>query len=246
MPEQNVDIRTGDGTSEAVLFSVKENRPLPGVILLTDIGGIRSANREMARRIVDQGYTVLVPNVFYRTGRLPMFDFKPSFGDERTMKRFAELKEPLTPGAMDRDSHSYVDFLADQASVGSGKMGVVGYCFTGAMAMRMAAVQPEKIAAAASFHGGGLFTDTPTSPHLVLPRINARLYFGHAVEDRSMPEDAIAKLNDALKSWGGKYESEIYDGAHHGWTVPDSPSYHHEQAERAFKKLTNLFAEALS
>jgi carboxymethylenebutenolidase len=138
-----------------------------------------------------------------------------------------------------------VDFLAASNSVGAGAMGVVGYCFTGAMAMRAAAVRAEKIAAAASFHGGGLFTDTPTSPHLVLPRIKANLYFGHATDDASMPKEAIEKLDRALASWGGKYESEVYAGAHHGWTTADAPVYDQAQAERAFTKLTSLFARTL-
>jgi carboxymethylenebutenolidase len=124
-------------------------------------------------------------------------------------------------------------------------MGVVGYCFSGALAMRTAATRPDRIAAAASFHGGRLFTDAPTSPHLVLPRIKARLYFGHATQDQTMPQEAIEKLNRALQTWGGVYESEVYEGAYHSWTVPDSPVYNQPQAERAFAKLTWLFAKTL-
>ena len=125
------------------------------------------------------------------------------------------------------------------------KIGVVGYCYTGGVAMRTAAALPERVAAAASFHGGGLATDAPASPHLLLPRIQAQLYFGHAVRDRSMPEEAIRKLDAALVEWGGVYQSEVYDGAYHSWTVPDSPVYNQPQAERAFSKLTELFARAL-
>jgi len=95
------------------------------------------------------------------------------------------------------------------------------------------------------FNGGGLVTDGPDSPHLVLPAIGARLYFGHATNDRSMPEEAIEKLEGALQSWGGRYESEIYESAHHSWTVPDSPVYNQPQADRAFEKLTTLFAQTL-
>jgi len=113
------------------------------------------------------------------------------------------------------------------------------------MSMRAAAARPDRIAAAASFHGVRLFTDAPTSPHLVLPRIKARLYFAHAVKDNSMPAEAIEKLNGALEAWGGKYESEIYEDAYHGWTAPDSPVYNAPQAERAFQKLSELFAETL-
>ncbi|MGH9351482.1 MAG: dienelactone hydrolase family protein, partial [Terriglobia bacterium] len=102
----------------------------------------------------------------------------------------------------------------------------------------------DQVAAAASFHGGGLYTNAPASPHTLLPRVKARLYFGHGIEDRSMPQKAIEKLDRALAAWGGRYESEIYQ-AHHGWTVPDNPAYNETQAERAYKKLTDLLNSTL-
>ncbi len=245
MIEKEIEIRTADGTADGVLFQPEQGRRYPGVIHLTDIGGIRPSHREMARRLASSGHTVLLPNVFYRSGKPPMFDFVPKMGDERTMKRFGELAGPMTPQAQERDAASYVDFLAASDSVSAGKMGVVGYCFTGSMAIRTAAARPEKIAAAASFHGGVLYTDEPTSAHLVLPRVKAQLYFGHAINDASMPKEAIEKLDRALASWGGKYESEVYDGAYHGWTTVDGPVYNQAQAERAFEKLTALFAKTL-
>jgi carboxymethylenebutenolidase len=106
--------------------------------------------------------------------------------------------------------------------------------------------RPDKIAAAASFHGGGLATEAPNSPHFILTSlVKARLYFGHATNARSMPAEAIERLTHALAAWGGEYESEVYEGAYHAWTVPDSPVYNQPQAERAFEKLTQLFAETL-
>lgn len=245
MLEEKVEIRTADGTSRGLLYQPDGAEPLPGVIFLTDIGGIRPSPEQMARRLAAEGYVVLLPNVFYRTREPPMFDFERKWGDERTMKRFAELTEPMTPDALERDGGAYVDFLAARPSVKDGPMGVVGHCFTGGMALRTAAARPDRIAAAASFHGGWLYTDAPTSHHLVLPRVKARLYIGHAVQDRTMPPEAIQKLDEALAAWGGRYESEVYEGAHHGWTVPDNASYQKEQAERAFTKLTTLFAETL-
>ena len=161
-------------------------------------------------------------------------------------QRMAELTQPLPPERMEDDASAYVGFLRSQDCVREGKMGVVGYCFTGKMALYTAAARPDTIAAAASFHGGGLFTETPTSPHLTLPRIKARLYFAHAVNDRSMPEEAIAKLDHALERWGGKYESETYPDAYHSWTSSDSPVYNPPQAERAFRKLLDLLQETLS
>lgn len=244
MIEEKIEIRTADGTSEGFLYRPEAASRYPGVIHFTDIGGIRRAHEDMARRLTAEGNAVLMPNVFYRTGRLPLFDVLARSGDER-MKRFAELATPLTSEAIARDVAAYVDFLAAHDSVSPGAMGVVGYCFTGKMALFQAKARPDKIAAAASFHGGGLVTDGPDSPHLALPDIKARLYFGHATNDRSMPADAIGKLDHALRAWGGQYESEIYEGAYHSWTVPDSPVYNQPQADRAFAKLTQLFAETL-
>ncbi len=245
MIEEEVHIPTSDGISDGFLYRPEGKRRWPGIVHLTDIGGIRPAQHDMARRLAAEGYSVLMPNVFYRSGQPPMFDFPSSPGDERRRQRFAELAGPLTPEAVERDAAAYVDFLAAQESVSEGAMGVVGYCFTGSLAMRIAAARPDRIGAAASFHGGGLFTDASTSPHFVLPRIKARLYFGHAIQDRSMPEEAIARLDRALEVWGGKYESEVYEGAYHSWTVPDSPVYNQPQAERAFEKLTELLATTL-
>lgn len=243
--EQKIEIRTPDGSAEGFLFHRDGKGPFSGVIQLTDIGGIRDSNLHSANRLAAQGYAVLLPNIFYRTRKPPMFDFPLQFGEERTMKRIAELAGPLTPEAMERDAEAYVDFLSGQESVAKGPLGVVGYCISGAMALRIAAAYPSRIAAAASFHGGSLCTDAPTSPHLLLPKIKARLYFGHAIEDRSMPKEAIEKLDRALAAWGGRYESEVYDGARHGWTAPDGHVYNQPQAERAFNKLTQLFAETL-
>jgi carboxymethylenebutenolidase len=188
---------------------------------------------------------VLLPNVFYRTGKPPMFEFPFKPGEERSMKRMAELTQPLSPEAMERDTAAYVDFLTSQPVVSKGPIGVVGYCFTGQMAMLAAVAKPNKVVLAASFHGARLVTDEPTSPHLLLPRIKARLYFGHAVQDRTMPQEAIDKLDAALAAWGGNYESEVYQGALHGWTVPDSHAYNQPEAERAFGKLNELLAKDL-
>jgi carboxymethylenebutenolidase len=250
MSEKDIEIRTADGTCDAVLYEAEDGKRRPGVIHYPDILGIRPSHRAMAKRLAEQGYTVLLANPFYRTVRGLCFDFPPNFaGDERTMKRFGELAGPLTPEVMERDASTFVNFLATQHSVSDAKMGAVGYCFTGQVALRTAAARPDRVGAIASFHGGGLFTDKPTSPHLALPRIpksdGARLYFGHAANDHSMPQEAIDKLDAALKAWGGKYESEVYADAPHGWTVADSPAYRQPQAERAFKKLTDLFAATL-
>jgi len=245
MNEQAIEIRTTDGTADGFLYRAEGARRLPGVIHLTDIGGIRPSHRAMAKRLAEKGYAVLMPNVFYRTAKPPVMDVTIPMGDERRMKRFGELRAPMTPDAVERDGKAYINFLAGYDGVSGGSIGVVGYCFTGAMAMRTAAAMPDKVSAVASFHGGGLYTDEPTSPHLVLPRIKARLYFGHATKDLSMTPEAIEKFDRALAAWGGKYQSEVYEGAFHGWTTSDAPVYNQPQADRAFDKLTELFAATL-
>lgn len=245
--ERETEIHTKTGTAEAFLYlpAGERGQRWPAIVFLTDIGGIRPAKREMARRLAAEGYCVLLPNVFYRNARPPVFDFPRVLGEERTTKRIAELAAPLTPDAMERDAADYLDFLAALDSVAAGPMGVVGHCFTGGMALRAAAARPDKISAAASFHGVRLYSDEPSSPHLLLPRIKARLYFGYAIEDKSMPPEAIEKFEKALADWGGRYESEIYQGAYHGWTALDHPAYNETQANRAFGKMAQLFAETL-
>ncbi|HUR00100.1 MAG TPA: dienelactone hydrolase family protein [Gemmatimonadaceae bacterium] len=244
MIEQNLEIRAGDGVTEALLVRPESNDPLPAVINLTDGLGFRPAFAEQSKRIAERGYVVLTPNIFYRVSKVPVFPFEPDFSNEQTTKRFAELKAPMTPVAMERDGSAYVDFLASQPFVSSAPMGAIGFCFAGKFALLVAAARPDRVAAAASFHGGGLFTDTFDSPHLVLPRVQGSLYFGHALHDQSMPTEAIEKFEWALRSWGGNYESEVYE-AKHGWMIPGRPVYDAENAERGFEKLTRLFADTL-
>jgi carboxymethylenebutenolidase len=208
MNEEPIEIRTVDGTADGFLYADEKKRG-PGVLFLTDIGGIRPSQREMAARVAGQGYTVLLPNMFYRTHRVPLFEAPIDFADEATRRKFGELRAGLPPAAIERDAAGYASFLAAHSGSPEGPIGVMGLCFAGPVAMRIAAAVPDRVAAVASFHGGGLATDA------------------------------------ALAAWGGRYESETYDGAHHGWTVPDNPVYNQPQAERAFRKLTALLAETL-
>src|ERR1700720_1052258 len=244
MIQETLEIPAADGVTEALLVRPESNDPLPAVINLTDGLGFRPAFAEQSKRIAERGYVVLAPNIFYRTSKLPVFAFEPDFGSERTKDRFRELTGRLTPDAMARDGSAYVDFLATQPFVSSGPMSVIGFCFAGKFALLVAAARPDRIAAAASFHGGGLFTDTFNSPHLVLPRVKARLYFGHATNDQGMSAEAIEKLEWSLQSWGGSYQSEMFD-ARHGWMIPGGRVYDPEQAERGFEKLMELLDDTL-
>src|ERR1700761_2158570 len=243
MIEKNFEIEAADGVADAVLYAPGEGK-YPGLLFYTDIFGIRPASQSMAKRVAGQGYAVLMPNVFYRYGKPPFgADFK--MGDPASMKLLQDLFESLTGAMMEKDAPLYVQALLDQPEVSGSKIAAVGYCFTGAMALRTAAVSPDKVAAAASFHGGRLVTEEPDSPHSRIPQVKGELYFGHAVEDHSMPPDAIEKLNDTLKAWGGEYQSEVYEGAKHGWTVPGRDVYNEKQAERHYQKLFDLMQRTL-
>ena len=244
MIERKFEIAAADGAADAILYAPGEG-PYPGLLFYTDIFGIRTANQGMAHRIAAEGYAVLMPNVFYRYGKPPFADASFKWGEPASMKIIHGLFAALTGGMMERDAPLYVSALLAQPEVSGSKAAVVGYCSTGAMALRTAAVAPDEVAAAASFHGGQLVTGAPDSPHSRVPLVKGELYFGHAVEDQSMPPDAIEKLNDTLKAWGGRYESEVYEGALHGWTVPGRDVYNRKQAERAHQKLLDLLKRNL-
>ena len=243
MREERVAITTQDGVADAKLYAPSGQEPRSAVLYYSDGIGIRPAFFQMAQRLAREGYFVLLPNIYYRTTSGPAFALPFDFQNAQTRARFHELSAPLTPQAMERDALAYLEFLQQHCRPRP-LMGVVGYCLTGRMAMHTAAAAPDRIAAAASFHGGGLFADSADSPHHLLPRIRARLYFGHASRDNSMPADAICRFELALEAWGGSFESEIYPAAH-GWTVPGREVYDAVQAERHHSKLNSFFAEAL-
>ncbi|HWU56943.1 MAG TPA: dienelactone hydrolase family protein [Rhizomicrobium sp.] len=230
--------------AQALFFRPDGVADFPGVLFLTDIWGVRSGNIGMARRLAERGFAVLLPNVVHRYSPIMPGGLETDNPDEN-MKRLGQLFQALTPSQMVSDGRAYVDFLQAQKGVKTGKIGAVGYCFTGQMAVRIAASQPDKVAAAASFHGGFLVTDKPDSPHRILSPITARLYFGHAVEDSTATPEHVATLEQALRDWHGAFQSEVYEGARHGWTVPGRGVYNELQAERAFEKLIELFDATL-
>ena len=244
MNEQTVTIATGDGQAPARLFTPASGARWPGVVYLTDIWGIRPATETMARRVADQGYAVLMPHLFYRN-RPIVFDPLVN-GQPRDRSAVPELLASLPASRMVSDGIAYARYLQQRPEVSGSKIAVVGYCFSGAMAVRIAAALPDMVAAAASFHGGRLVTDQPDSPHTLIPNITAELYFGHAVEDPSATPQQIAQLDEILKGWGGVYQSEMYEGAHHGWTVEGRPDvYNPAQSERHFQKLFDLLKRTL-
>jgi carboxymethylenebutenolidase len=242
--EYKPTIHAADGNAEAVVYT-PGGGDFPGLLFYTDIFGIRPESEAMAKRVAAAGYTVMMPNIFYRYGKLPLLDFEFQMGDERSMKALGALFAALSGSAMEKDAPHYVEALLNRNDVKGDKIAVVGYCFSGAMALRTAAMVPDKVAAAASFHGGRLVTEDADSPHTRIPQVKGELYFGHAVEDQTATPAQVAKLDDTLKGWGGTYTSEMYEGARHGWTVPGREVYDEKQSERHYEKLFDLLKRNL-
>ncbi|HEY6452579.1 MAG TPA: dienelactone hydrolase family protein [Steroidobacteraceae bacterium] len=253
--EKNVEIITRDGSCDAV-FIHPATGAYPGVLIWTDIFGLRPAFRAMGRRLATAGYAVLVPNPFYRTARAPIFDNASSFNfqSESDRAKLPPLTGPLAvPGATESDAQAYIGFLDRQPQVNTKKkMGTQGYCWGGPQMLRTAAAVPDRIGAGASFHGGGLVTDKPDSPHLLAPKIRARMYFAIASNDDQRQPEAKDKLREAFAAAKVPAEIEVYAGAQHGWCVPDMPEhdgkplYDKPAAERAWSKLLALYRVALA
>ena len=251
--EKDVTIKTPDGECDAA-FIHPASGAHPGVLIWPDAFGLRPAMRDMARRLAADGYAVLVPNPFYRVGRAPMFDSAAAFNfqDQADMAKLRPLMSSVNaPGAAEKDAVAYVAFLDAQAPVDkTKKIGTQGYCMGGPLVLKTAAAVPNRIGAGASFHGGGLVTDKPESPHLLAPKVKARLYFGVAANDDQRQPDAKDKLREAFASAHVPAEIEVYP-AQHGWCMPDmpkeggSPIYSMPEAERAWGKLLALYKTAL-
>jgi carboxymethylenebutenolidase len=244
MIEKQVDVKTPDGVADCELFYPGEQGAWPGIIMYTDIGGIRPVFRDMAKRLAGEGYVVLMPNPFYRVSRTPVYHAPFKFGEEKTTARMAEVRPSVTAAGATRDAPAFVDFLLAQKQA-EGRVGTVGYCMGGGLAMRTAAAVPDKVAACASFHGSQLVTAEPDSPHTLAPKIKAETYFGFAIEDRTMPPEAVEKLKAAFDAARVRYATEVYDGARHGWCVKDHTVYNEAQAERAWSQMLALFRRAL-
>jgi carboxymethylenebutenolidase len=244
----SLDIPTLDGAADAFLAHPDDGNPHPGVLLYPDAFGLRTTVEDAAKRLAASGYAVLVPNVLYRAGRAPVVDL-PEFIDPSRRSDIFDQLGPLmrahTPELAMRDAGAYLDWLAASPLVADGHVGTTGYCMGGVLAVRTAAAYPERVAAAASFHGGHLVTDAPDSPHRLVDEVSAELYFGHADQDPSIPADQIAELEQALDAAGVRYRSEVYAGAHHGFTQIDTAMYDAAADDRHWQELLALFGRAL-
>jgi carboxymethylenebutenolidase len=251
--ESDLTIETPDGSCDAA-FIRPASGVHPGVLIWPDAAGLRPSMREMGRRLAGEGFAVLIPNPFYRVAKAPQFETAANidFGDPATRAKLGPLMGSINaPGAAEKDAAVYVAFLDAQPQVDrSRKIGSQGYCMGGALVLRTAATVPDRIGAAASFHGGGLVTDKPDSPHLLAPRIRARTYIGVAANDDQRQPDAKDKLRAAFVAAKVPTEIEVYP-ARHGWCVPDMPTeagapvYSAPDAERAWGKLLALYRAAL-
>ncbi|GGO04330.1 dienelactone hydrolase family protein [Micromonospora parathelypteridis] len=248
MQTTTVDIPTDDGVADSSLTRPEGNGPFPAVLLFMDAFGPRPRLVEMAERIAAQGYLVLTPNLFYRAGRAPLFDLsRLGEPDQRgaLFEKIMPMIVALTPDVISRDSAAYLDFLAARDDVRPGPVAITGYCMGGTNALRAIEAHPDRIAAIASFHGGRIVTDASDSPHLGVDSITGEVYFGHADQDQSMTPEQIATLEKALDAAGVRYRSEVYEGAHHGFTMADTPMYHEQATERHWVALFDLLNRTL-
>ncbi|MGW1450810.1 dienelactone hydrolase family protein [Micromonospora sp. NPDC002411] len=248
MQTTTVDIPTDDGIADASLTRPDGDGPFPAVLLFMDAFGPRPRLVEMAERIAERGYLVLTPHLFYRAGRAPLFDLsRLGEPDQRgaLFEQIMPLIGALTPEVVSRDTAAYLDFLAARDDVRSGPVAITGYCMGGTNALRAIEAHPDRIAAVASFHGGRIVTDAPDSPHLGVGSITGEVYFGHADADQSMTPEQIATLEKALDAAGVRYRSEVYTGAHHGFTMADTPMYDEQATERHWVALFDLLDRTL-
>ncbi|MFV0276633.1 MAG: dienelactone hydrolase family protein [Parahaliea sp.] len=243
--ESEVEVPTADGKADGYFV-----RPAAGrhaaVIGWPDVMGIRPAFRMMGKRLAESGYAVLVVNPYYRTARGEVIGEGESFADPAVRERLGPHRNSLSPATCVSDGKALVAWLDARDSVDSSrKMGTAGYCMTGSYVMRLAAAIPERIGAGASFHGGGLATDAPDSPHRLAPQIRAGLLIAIAENDDEHDPQARVLLREAFDAAGVKAEMEVYAGTLHGWCPLDSRVYNELQAEKAWVRMLALFAREL-
>jgi carboxymethylenebutenolidase len=244
--DADVEIKTPDGTTDAYFVHPAKGK-YPGVLIWPDIFGLRPAFKQMATRLAESGYSVLVINPFYRTKKAPTAPDHPDFNDPPTRQALMTLAGTLSPETALTDATAFVAWLDNQPSVDKKrKMGTTGYCMGGPFTLRTAAAFPDRIGAGGSFHGGGLVTDKPDSPHLLIPKMKAQYLIAIAENDDQRQPDAKNVLRDAFAKAKLPAEIEVYAGAMHGWCPPDSQVYNHDQAEKAWSRMLVLFKTALA
>jgi carboxymethylenebutenolidase len=236
-----VDIETTDGTCPSYVYRPTGSGPWAGVLVYMDGVGIRPAMLEVGERLSTYGYFVLVPDLYYRAGPYEPMDAREVFADPEKRKRLFERFFPhVSPAKIMSDTAAFLDYLSAEPDVKSGGIGTTGYCMGGLMSLTAAGTFPDRIVAAASFHGARLASDAPDSPHLLAPKMKARVYVAGATDDQTFPDDMKARLEEALTNAGVDHKVETYP-ARHGWVLTDTPVYDASAAERHWKELLALF-----
>jgi carboxymethylenebutenolidase len=239
--ESDVTVPTADGSADAVLFHPAGKGSWPAVLMWPDILGLRPVFREMGRRLAGAGYTVLVPNPFYRTRRAPIVTGPFDFNDKAAMGKLMDLKGTLTDARIDADATAFITFLDKQKQTNRRKgAGVQGYCFSGPFAFHTAAARSDRVRAVGSFHGGGLVTKDATSPHLLIPKTKASFVVAIAQNDDQRQPEAKNVLKSAFAAAKRPATVEVYP-ADHGWCVAGGPAYNEAGAERAWAELLKLY-----
>jgi len=245
--ETDVEVKTPDGVADAALYHPAGKGKWPAVLIWTDILSLRPAFREMGRRLASSGYVVLVPNVYYRSRKAPVVDGAFNFANPADREKITPYRAALTPEAVDRDAVAYLAFLDSRPQTDRNrKIGVQGYCMGGPLTFRTAAAVPARVGAVASFHGAGLVTDQPSSPHLLIPRTQARYLVAIAENDDAKEPQAKDALKAAFAQAGRPAVVEVYQGANHGWCVPGGQAYNAPAAEKAWAELLALYKTALA
>src|SRR5262245_56382313 len=240
--ESEVTVMTPDGMTDAY-FVHPATGTAPGVLVWPDIFGLRPAFRQMGKRLAESGYSVLVVDQFYRVKKAPTADK----GSATPIPDLMPLAQALNETTHMTDAKAFIGWLDKQASVAKNrKMGVQGYCMGGPIAFRTAAAMPDRIGAVASFHGGGLVTDMPNSPHLQASKTKVQLLIAIAANDDMRSPNEKNVLKETFAKVNMPAEIEVYTGAAHGWCPPDSQVYNEPQAEKAWTRLLTLYGKALA
>ncbi|MET0897852.1 MAG: dienelactone hydrolase family protein [Mycobacterium sp.] len=245
MPISTDTVTTPDGTCPITVATPDGQGPWPGIVMYPDAGGPRATFDAMAAELAGSGYVVLVPDVYYRSGKWQPFDMATVFADQDERKRLFEMISSVSPEAMAADASAFFDYLAARPDVRGEKFGTTGYCMGGRTSITVAGKVPDRVAAATSFHGGGLVTDDATSPHLAADRISARVYVAGAENDGSFTVENAETLDKALTAAGVEHTVEIYP-AGHGFAVPDNGPYDEDAAARHWVAMREVFGATLT
>ena len=244
--ESEVEIETPDGKADAYFVHPASGRH-PAVLVWPDIFGLRPAFRQMGKRLAESGHAVLVVNPFYRTKKAPTAPEKADFKDPETRKMLMELRSTLSAATAKTDAEAFIPWLDRQGAVDTKrKAGTSGYCMGGPLVFRTAAAKADRIGAAATFHGGGLVTDGPDSPHRLVPQMKAHFLVAIAENDDQKEPESKNVLREAFAKAGLPAEIEVYAGTLHGWCPPDAAVYNAAQAEKAWGRMLALFKGALA